>query len=223
MPRLVLERRGLAREHVRRDRGRADVDRDRQGIQHADAGDGELATALGRHEAARLGEELDVRRLPARRLADLVDVGGVEFTGNVEISPNFEVNIRPRGITDGPGGRDGGDDGGGADDPVPVPEEEEENSPIIGVLVFSAAAGTNKATLLNSNGGPNIYAPRIASVQFAIKTGDSVGWTADQDVKNLESYVPCPAPQGAIAVRVTPQPGFTLEFDPVRAEPLTTA
>jgi len=87
-----------------------------------------------------------------------VDVGGVEFTGNVEISPNFEVNIRPRGITDGPGGRDGGDDGGGADDPVPVPEEEEENSPIIGVLVFSAAAGTNKATLLNSNGAQHLCA-----------------------------------------------------------------
>jgi len=144
------------------------------------------------------------------------DVGGVEFSGEVTVSPEFNFNFSPKGVGTGPGVTD--------DDPTgtPIPEDEDETT-IIGVLVFSTVTGKNAATVLDSENGPDFYVPRIASVQFAIKTGNSIGWTSDQDVKNLECYVPCPAPQGAIAVRVTPAPGFSNTFTPVRAKPLTTA
>lgn len=156
------------------------------------------------------------------RIPLTLDVGGVEFTGNIEVSPNFTVNIQPKGITTGPGEPDP-IGGGGGGTLTPVPEDGDDEETIIGVLVFSTIiSDANSATGFASLDGPDFYVPRLGSVQFAIKTGNSIGWTADQDVKNLESYVPCPAPQGAIAVRVTPIAGVTRTFIPVRAVPLTS-
>lgn len=152
-----------------------------------------------------------------------VDVGGVEFNGTLEVAPEFNLEIKPTKIIAGPGRPDDPDPPGGQPQ-VEVPEDVEDVDTIIGVLVFSQFDGDeNNATGFPSVGGPNFLVPRIASVQFAIKTGNSIGWTADQDVKNVESYVPCPAPQGAIAVRVTAEPGFTRRFTPVRGKPLTAS
>lgn len=156
------------------------------------------------------------------RIPVTVDVGGVNFTGNLEVSPSFTLNLRPKGITSGPGKPDDPDLGPGQPG-VPVPEDEEDVDVIVGVLVFSTLQGSsNNATGFPSVGGPTFLVPRIGSVQFAVKTGNSIGWTSDIDVKNLECYVPCPAPQGAIAVRVTPESGVTRTFTPVRGKPLTS-
>jgi len=150
-----------------------------------------------------------------------IDVGGLEFNGTLEVAPNFNLEIKPTKIVAGPGRPDDTDPSGGQPQ-VEVPEDVEDFDAIVGVLVFSQFDGDeNNASGYPSVGGPNFLVPRIGSVQFAIKTGNSIGWTADQDVKNLESYVPCLAPQGAIAVRVTPEPGFTRRFTPVRGKPLT--
>lgn len=151
-----------------------------------------------------------------------LSVGDVNFTGNVNLSPNFEVNIRPSG-GNGPGTVDDPDVEDETTDPAdPPPEPEEGTLPIVGVLVFSSLDEDVAPTGILFPNGPNIYVPRVASVQFAIKTQNSIAWTSDLDVKNLECYVPCPAPQGAIAVRVSPQPGVSLQFSPVRANPLST-
>lgn len=156
------------------------------------------------------------------RVPVTVNVGGVEFTGNLEVSPSFTLNLRPKGITSGPGEPDDPELGPGQPG-VPVPEDEEDFEAIVGVLVFSTLVGNNNdATGFPSVGGPTFLVPRLGSVQFAIKTGNSIGWTSDIDVKNLECYVPCPAPQGAIAVRVTPIAGVTRTFTPVRGKPLTS-
>lgn len=152
-----------------------------------------------------------------------VDVGGVEFSGTLEVAPEFTFNIRPKDIDGGPGNVDDPTVPDEVDDPTPPPDEEEDALPIIGVLVFSNLDDSNRATELSSDGGPNILAPRIGSVQFAIKTGNSIAWTSDQDVKSNEAYIPCIPPQGAVAVRVTFAPGAVGRFTPVRGRPLTTA
>ncbi len=151
------------------------------------------------------------------------NVGGVDFDGEVTVSPEFNFDFSPAigepgiGTPDNPTGI--GQPGGGAE---PLPGADEMESTIIGVLVFSTLSlGIEQSSIIFLN-GPDIYVPRLASVQFAIKTSDSIGWTADQDVKNLESYIPCPVPQGAIAVRVSPMPGVQSQFTAVRGIPLTT-
>lgn len=150
------------------------------------------------------------------------DAGGIEFNGTVEISPEFNFEFSP-------GGAGGG--GGTVDDPdgigepgipsEPVEDPDENTLPIIGVLVYSDIDPDGDPSGILFPDGPNIYVPRLASVTFAIKTADSIGWTPDQDVKNLECYVPCPALQGAIAVRVSPMRGVTSRFTAVRGRILT--
>jgi hypothetical protein len=151
-----------------------------------------------------------------------VDLGGIKFDGTVEFAPEFKVEIQPSGSSGGGGGPD---DPGDLDDPSdpgePVPPENPQTPPIVGVLVFSQVDSDAVPSGILFVDGPNLYVPRLASVQFAIKTGNSIAWTSDQDVKNTECYVPCIPPQGAIAVRVSPMPGVTVSFTPVRGVPLT--
>jgi len=150
------------------------------------------------------------------------DVGGVEFNGTVEVSPEFNFEFNPGGISTGPGTVDDPDGIGEPGEPSdPVDDPEEGTLPIIGVLVYSDIDPDGDPSGILFQNGPNIYVPRLASVQFLIKTADSTGWTPDQDVKNLECYVPCPALQGAIAVRVSPVRGVTSRFSPVRGRLLT--
>jgi len=150
------------------------------------------------------------------------DAGGVNFTGNLTVAPEFNLNIRPEGITRPPGQPDNPDAPGEPGDPGDEPEEREPDDPlIIGVLVFSDVDEDAKPSSILFDKGPNLYVPRLADVQFAIAVGDDVGWTSDLPVKSTQAYIPCPAPQGAIDVRVSAQPGVEARFTPVRGQPLT--
>lgn len=152
-----------------------------------------------------------------------LDVGGIEFKGTVSLAPEFEFNYSPTFPPAGPGSPDDpdgiGEPGGGSE---PIDDVEDLESTIVGVLVYSDIDPDAGPSGIEFETGPDIYVPRLASVTFAIKTKNSIGWTPDQDVKNLECYVPCLAPQGAIAVRVNPVPGVQSRFTAVRGIPLTT-
>jgi len=152
-----------------------------------------------------------------------IDFGGVDFSGEVTIAPEFNFEIAPTFNPPGPGVPDDPDGIGEPGEPSdPIPEVEELESTIVGVLVFSDIDPDGQPSGIQFQDGPNLFVPRAASVQFAIKTGNSIGWTSDQDVKSLECYVPCPAPQGAVAVRVSPMPGVQSRFTAVRGKPLTS-
>lgn len=150
------------------------------------------------------------------------DVGGLEFTGEVTVAPEFNFEFKPTlspTPTPKPDNPDDLEDEDG--EPQPPTPEPEEGSAIVGVIVRSSIVGEQKSTAIATTGMPTIYAPRVASVKFAINAGAVTAWTSDLDVKNLDCYVPCPAPQGAAAVSVTPMPGFSCSFTPVRGKPLT--
>lgn len=150
------------------------------------------------------------------------DVGGVDFNGEVTVSPEFKFEFNPGGIDRGPGTVDDPDGIGSPGIPsVPPALPPEDSLPIIGVIVYSDIDSDFGPTGIFFDSGPDIYVPRVASVKFAIRTADSIAWTSDLDVKNLECYVPCPALQGAIAVRVQAVAGVTSRFSPVRGRLLT--
>lgn len=152
-----------------------------------------------------------------------IDVGGVEFKGELTVAPEFNLTIKPAGPESGPGAPDDPDGIGEPGEPSdPIPNVDDQEATIVGVLVFSDVDTDAAPSGVLFPTGPDLYVPRLASVQFAIRTQDSIGWTSDLDVKNLECYVPCPAPQGAIAVRVSPMPGVSSRFTAVRSIPLTS-
>jgi hypothetical protein len=148
--------------------------------------------------------------------------GGVEFSGEITIAPEFgftfspSLIINPTPTPDNPEDLD--DEDGDPQDPVETPPPERT---IIGVIVRSSVVGEQRSTAIATTNMPTIYAPRVASVKFAVNVGLVSAWTPDIDVKNLDCYVPCPEPRGAVAVRVTAMPGFSVSFTPVRAKPLT--
>lgn len=152
-----------------------------------------------------------------------INVGGIDFNGTLKLAPEFELEFKPTINIGGPGSPDDPDVIGEPGAPAtPIDDVEELESTIVGVLVYSDIPPDTGPSGIDGQTGPDLYVPRLASVQFAIKTKNSIGWTSDLDVKNLECYVPCPAPQGAIAVRVTPVPGVQSRFTAVRAQPLTS-
>jgi len=151
-----------------------------------------------------------------------LDLGGVEWSGNVEISPEFNLEISPR-VNFGGSGQPDDPTGLPPAEPVvpPLPEPEEDDSAIIGVIIRSSPDGELRQTAILTNGMPTIYAPRLASCSFAIESSLTVAWTSDIDVKNRDCYIPCPVPTGAVGVSVTAMPGWTCTWTAVRGRPLT--
>lgn len=100
--------------------------------------------------------------------------------------------------------------------PPPQPDRDREEV-IKGVLVTVAELSNERASLIVQSDNPDIYVPSLGHVQFLCRVGDtSAAWTSDQPVKNRRNLIPCPWPDGAIAVRGTPQPGVTWTLTPIR-------
>lgn len=156
------------------------------------------------------------------RVPFTLDLGGLNWNGNLEITPEFKLTIAPRinfgsgGVTDGPPPDLTPD----PNDTVPAPEYENEPL-IVGVVVRGEQDSLQYASSIAADGMPTIKAPRCGSVSFAIERSLTVSWTPDIDVKNLDCYIPCPEPRGAVGVAVTAAPGFRLGWTPVRGQPLT--
>jgi len=150
-----------------------------------------------------------------------ITIGDLNFNGDITFEPGFDVNVD---FGTGDQGQPTVDDPelpptGNPGSDVPI-EETGPESAIIGVHVRVTAAGNNNSTGILQEGAPDIIAPRCANVVFGIKTGSLRGWTSDIPVKNVTSYIPCPTSFGAVDVKVTPEPGYTVSFTPVRGRPL---
>jgi len=152
-----------------------------------------------------------------------LDLGGLEWSGNLQITPEFNLEIAPRINFGGPGAVDDPDGLPTADpDDTADPEPGDDESKIIGVIVRSSPIGELRSTAIATSGQPTIYAPRLANCSFAIEAGFTIGWTPDIAVKNRDCYIPCPAPQGAVGVSISAEPGWECTFRAVRGRPLTT-
>jgi len=147
------------------------------------------------------------------------DFGGIEFSGNVQLEPNFNVTINPppapRGtdspITDLPG----------PEDEIPVePSTFEER--VVGVVVQSALVGEQQLTTILTSDIPQILAPRCGSVKFGYAIAGRSFWSPDIDIKDLNCFIPCPFSQGADTVAASPAPGVVLNYVPIFGAPLAT-
>lgn len=151
-----------------------------------------------------------------------ISIGEIGLTGNINLNNDFEISLdfsgggNP-GIPDDPSlpTGDPGEDG-------PDPETPNKER-IIGVMVRATDFDPDRATLIPQSQGPDIIAPRCASVKFLAKFGNLTGWTPDIAVKSVREYVPCPIPSGAAAVQVTADFGSTIAFTPIRGRPAVEA
>lgn len=153
------------------------------------------------------------------RIPFTFDVGGVEFSGDINLGSNNDVTINPPALPTGDGqGTDTLPPGDPGDDVPPAAPDEK----IIGVVVNSSIAGEQQLTTIAQQGMPSILAPRAGSIKFAYSLGGSTFWSSDIDVKTVRTFIPCPFSQGADAVVVSPAPGIVLTWLPIRGFPLAT-
>jgi len=147
------------------------------------------------------------------------DFGGVEFSGNMQIEPNFNVTINPPAAPRGT-------DSPFTDLPAPNPEIEVEPRPpgqrVIGVVVQAQLVGEQQITTISTTDIPPILAPRCGSVKFGYVLNNRSWWSPDIDIKDLNCFIPCPFSQGADAVAASPAPGVSLGFAPIFGDPLAT-
>lgn len=149
-----------------------------------------------------------------------LSTGNIEFdfgggAGRNPNSPDVRITVQPYDTTtddDSPTKPPGT----GIPNPVKPPDPSTDKV-IIGCLVtVTTVALGNGKTLIGQEDNPDIYAPSMGNVNFLVPAnGLASGWTPDQPIKNRRTYIPCPAPQGAIRVAGTFAPGFTGVIQPV--------
>jgi hypothetical protein len=147
-----------------------------------------------------------------------LDIGGVTFDGTFEISPDFNVEITPKGGPDGPGTppeEPPGDPEPGTDPVIPEPDTSRT---LLGVHVRSSLTTGLKATRVFGTDGPDLWVPRIASVYFRVNMGGGRSWLGPFDVKTTNAWFPVPVGTYADDYRVEPEPSVTPSVTPVYGE-----
>lgn len=151
----------------------------------------------------------------------------VRFTGTVSLDGTVNFNFVPSGTGTIPKDprKDPCDDialpdGETEEDPTdsdqPDEPDREKERVIIGCLVTVTNLVAPRASVINQDENPDIYAPSLGHINFLCRVGTtSGGWTTDIQVKNRRHLIQCPWDLGAVAVRGTPQPGVTWELTPI--------
>lgn len=123
-----------------------------------------------------------------------------------------DVNITTGDINIGPGNQ-----GGDGLQPEPRELEENEDPPpgtkIVGVRVFSQFSSLKEAgltELFSSDGGENIYVPRLGSVLFKFEGDAGQGESQTEDFKTLDSVIYSEKP--ATSARIFSRQGVTTTF-----------
>lgn len=137
-----------------------------------------------------------------------IDLGGIDFNGTLQLSPEFNFNLGDRNPRSGPN----------RPEPFiptlppvsfPTTPDDESVKTLVGVVVRSSITGTIDATAIGQGDAPTIYVPRLALVYFRVKHGNLVDWSGPFDVKTLSSYVPVPYNTNAITARCFWSKGFS--------------
>jgi hypothetical protein len=153
------------------------------------------------------------------RIPFTFNFGDIEFSGDVNLEPNFDVTINP---PTGPRGTDSPlTDLPGPDDEIPV-EQAPPDERVVGVVVQSALVGEQQLTTIFTENIPQILAPRCGSVKFGYAIAGRSFWSPDIDIKDLNCFIPCPFSQGADTVAASPAPGVALNYVPIFGAPLAT-
>ena len=153
------------------------------------------------------------------RIPFTFEAGGIEFSGDVTVAPEFKFTVNPppapRGtnspITNLPG----------PDDEIPV-EPSTFAERVVGVVVQSQLVGEQQLTTIFTENIPQILAPRCGSVKFGYAIAGRSFWSPDIDIKDLNCFIPCPFSQGADTVAASPAPGVVLNYVPIFGAPLAT-
>jgi len=150
-----------------------------------------------------------------------ISIGEINLNGTLELFPDFNFNPEfnftgpdpgPEGdplpeTPDIPDGTDGGDD-----DEPPEPE-----SSVIGVFVDCAIQSSGKPSGIFREIGPDIYAPRLGTVKFAVRFGGRLFWSEDLPIKTLRGYIPNPFQFNAEMVVCNAEPGLFINWSEVRS------
>jgi len=152
------------------------------------------------------------------RLTIPVNIDDLNLVGELSLNGNFEFNFGgknypPRTGNDGPN-TDPDPDGGDPED-----EPEDEQGLIVGCFIVVSSLPDIGTTFIPQSSGPNIIAPRAASVKFKVCANGRCSWTGDIPVKSSNAWVPVPGRILASDVQVTPDFGAEVSFSVVRERP----
>lgn len=148
----------------------------------------------------------------------------VAVNGNLTINAEFNVSIDEVKFTFG--GK------GGQDACCPKPEDEDmaedsEGDPpppvdetrlwgVKTVVTFDTLPV--RQTQIVEPGQPNLYAPDLGAIRFAIEVGGRRAWTADQKIRTVSQFTPVNAPATAYDYSIIPRPGISIQDFPVVVE-----
>lgn len=104
------------------------------------------------------------------------------------------------------------------DVPNPPPiSNDDVTTRILRACIVTVTSVSPAISEIYQDDNPNIYAPNLGYVNFAVNVGGTISWTSDIPVKNRRNFISCEWEGGAVSVRGTPRPGVAWTIRPVYA------
>lgn len=100
-------------------------------------------------------------------------------------------------------------------DPVDPDDTTVETVKVIKGVITYVQGISNKVSTVFQENTQDLLVPRCGNVQFLIQVGTTLAWSTDYPVRCNRGLIVCDWPGGAVDVRVTPYPGYSISLQRV--------
>lgn len=169
-----------------------------------------------------INEDIDITVYPPIVIAPVTVVAPITIAGNdfslvgqLDLTGNFDLKLQPEFSINLGGYTDTIPQLPGTEIPSPTPDRTRV---ILGAIVTVTSLPQDRSqTQIFQGPNPDIFIPRLGYVSFYVAVEGGTAWTGEIPIKNVRQFVPCPYLGGAVDVRGTAEPGYTIEVKPVFA------
>jgi len=147
-----------------------------------------------------------------------IDLPDVSFNGDIVLSPDFDVRLRPPSFRRGPGGIDSPPPPENPDTSPTTPQDDSTRRIIGAIATVTSDPSSGLATEISSDDGPDLFVPRMGTLSFRVRADTALSWTAPVDIKTTRQFISAPENVQILDAVASPNPNYSISVSLVYSD-----
>jgi len=147
-----------------------------------------------------------------------IDLPDVSFNGDIVLSPDFDIRLRPPSFRRGPGGIDSPPPPENPDTSPTTPQDDSTRRIIGAIATVTSDPSSGLATEISSDDGPDLFVPRMGTLSFRVRADTALSWTAPVDIKTTRQFISAPENVQTLDAVASPNPNYSISVSLVYSD-----
>jgi len=139
-----------------------------------------------------------------------IELPDISFDGNIVLSPDFNIELKPPSFRRGPGDTDAPPPPENPDTSPTTPQDDSTRRVIGAIATVTSDPSNGLATEVGSADGPDLFVPRMGTLSFRVRAASSLSWTAPFDIKTTRQFIPAPENVQVLDAIASPNPNYSI-------------